>query len=246
MSPLAIAGLVFIGVAGTGLLGQALQLKEHHTSDAARGVVTFTQTALVSLASLVLGLLVAGANDHHRSQGDQVKELSTTLVTVSRLLEEYGPEAAPARAALRHAAESARMRIWEHPDHGALLHVETPVYTAIASLDPATQQQTFLQREALLQVLQMVRIATNMATADVGLGPRSILLMIVVTWYLFLFFANGLFARPNPIAISAMLVGAAAVASAVLMVLELDRPFGGLLSVSDASMRTAISLMSTQ
>jgi len=243
VTPLTIAVLVFMGVAGTGLVGQALRLKEHHTNDAARGVVSFTQTALVSLASLVLGLLVAGAKDHHRSQSEQVKELSTTLVTLNRLLEEYGPEAAAARVALRHAAEGARQRIWDEPEHGALLHSETPVYTAIANLAPATQQQTFLQREALVQVLQLVRIASNMATTDGGLGSRSVLLMIVVTWYVFLFFANGLFARPNPIAIMAMLVGAAAVASAVLMVLELDRPFGGMLSVSDASMRTAIKLM---
>mgnify|MGYP001499299245 CR=1 FL=1 len=34
---------------------------------------------------------------------------------------------------------------------------------------------------------------------------------MVVTWYLFLFFANGLFSRPNLIATSAMLMGAGAV-----------------------------------
>ena len=125
-------------------------------------------------------------------------------------------------------------------------HGEAPVYTTIAQLRPATPQQAFLQREALAQVMQMLRIASNMATADQGLGPRSVLLMVVVTWYLFLFFANGLFSRPNPIATSAMLMGAGAVASAVLMVLELDRPFGGLLSVSDDSIRAAIQLMSQQ
>lgn len=246
VSPLLIAGLVFIGVAGTGLIGQRMRLAEHHTSDAARSVVTFTQTALVSLASLVLGLLVAGANDHHRTQGEQVKELSTTLVTLNRVLAEYGPAAQPAIAEVRRVAEKARMLIWENPSRVGLLQGEAPVYTTIAQLQPATPQQTFLQREALGQVMTMLRIASNMATADQGLGPRSVLLMVVVTWYLFLFFANGLFSRPNLIATSAMLMGAGAVASAVLMVLELDRPFGGLLAVSDDSIRAAISLMSQQ
>jgi uncharacterized membrane protein YphA (DoxX/SURF4 family) len=66
---------------------------------------------------------------------------------------------------------------------------------------------------------------------------------VVSSWLVTLFLAFGLLARFNAVVVIALLIGAASVGGAMFLVLELNRPFGGIMQVSDGSMRTALALM---
>jgi hypothetical protein len=72
--------------------------------------------------------------------------------------------------------------------------------------------------------------------------PRPFLI-ILMAWLTLLFASFGLFAPRNPIVISALSFCALSVASAILLILELDTPFTGLLEISDGPIRYALSQM---
>jgi hypothetical protein len=59
-----------------------------------------------------------------------------------------------------------------------------------------------------------------------------------------LFLGFGLFARANMTVIAAFVTGALSVASAMFLILELNDPFGGLMSISDAPLRNALATIS--
>jgi hypothetical protein len=60
------------------------------------------------------------------------------------------------------------------------------------------------------------------------------LLPIVVGWAVFLFCGFGLMSRSNPMAFAALAVGAAAVSSAVYLIVDLSDPYSGLFQASSA------------
>lgn len=243
MNTLLVAFLAFAAVAGAGLLGLALHLNEERRSDESKGAITFAQSALATLAALVLGLLVSGANDHHRAQTARVTQLVSGVLILERQLLDFGPQTEPARAALLRATEDAGAQIWAPSGRQGLFREDPGLLRSIIALHPADARQTFLQQQALQQLMEMYRGISGLVTADQGIGSRNLLIVTVVVWYALLFFAMGLFARPNVMGIAAVLVGAMAVASAVLMVVELDRPFDGLFRISDEPLRTALGLM---
>ena len=62
-------------------------------------------------------------------------------------------------------------------------------------------------------------------------------------WLVTLFLAFGLLARFTALVAIALLIGATSVGGAMFLVLELNRPFGGIMQISDDSMRAALGLM---
>ena len=66
------------------------------------------------------------------------------------------------------------------------------------------------------------------------------LLVIVVFWLALLFLSFGLFAPRNATAVAALFLCAAAVAAAVEVTLDLNKPFQGLIRISNNPMKHAI------
>ncbi len=67
------------------------------------------------------------------------------------------------------------------------------------------------------------------------------MLLIVVLWLATLFLSIGLFAPPNATVIMALMLSAISVSGAIFLILELDLPYGGLMSISSEPMRLALS-----
>ena len=66
-------------------------------------------------------------------------------------------------------------------------------------------------------------------------------LALLVFWVTIIFLSFGLFAPPNATVIATLLLCALSVSGAIYLILELDRPFAGLLQLSDAPLRNAIA-----
>ena len=65
-------------------------------------------------------------------------------------------------------------------------------------------------------------------------------LCILVFWLAMLFASFSLFARPNLTIVFALIVCALSVSGAIYLVLELDRPFTGLIQISNAPLKSAL------
>jgi hypothetical protein len=70
-----------------------------------------------------------------------------------------------------------------------------------------------------------------------------VFLAVLVAWLTLLFFGFGLFARFNRTVVVALFTGALGVAAAILVILEMTHPYGGLIQVSSAPLRNALTHM---
>jgi hypothetical protein len=65
--------------------------------------------------------------------------------------------------------------------------------------------------------------------------------VVLVSWLVILFAGYGLMAPRNATVVAALLACALSVSGAILLILELDKPFQGIMQVSSAPLREAIS-----
>ena len=70
--------------------------------------------------------------------------------------------------------------------------------------------------------------------------PR-LFLVILLFWVTIIFISFGLFARPNATIIASLFVCALSVSAAIFLILDLDRPFEGLIQISSAPLRDALA-----
>lgn len=243
MTPLVVALLAFVCICGAGLLGLAIHPAEEYLADQPRETVRFTQGIVASLAALVLSLLIAGATGHFRAQGEQLRAMSAEAMVLHSVLEQYGPEAAGAQAALRRSVEHSIVEIWATPLARARPSNGRGLFSEIAGLEPASPSQVFLKTKALEQLVAMSRARAALATAEQSGAIQTPIVVMLVLWFVALFLTAGLLGHPNGMAIGATVLGSAAVSGALLLVLELDQPFHGVLALSDAPLREVLAVL---
>ena len=66
-------------------------------------------------------------------------------------------------------------------------------------------------------------------------------LIVVISWLTVTFVSFGLYAPANASVLAVLLVAALSVAAAVFLILELDGPFDGLITISSGPLRFALS-----
>ena len=109
----------------------------------------------------------------------------------------------------------------------------------LVALDPSNANQRWLQSQAL-QLATRIGGARWLLVEQGTLGLAVPLLVLVVSWLCLLFFSFALFAPRNTTVITALFVCALAVAGAIYMTLELDKPFWGIIRISSKPMEEAL------
>jgi hypothetical protein len=94
----------------------------------------------------------------------------------------------------------------------------------------------FLRRRWLGDIAQMRWLLLE----QTGSAISTPLLLVVVFWLAIIFLSFGLFAPSNGTVIAALMIAAFSVSCAVLLILELDRPFDGLIQISSEPMRNSL------
>ena len=103
MSSLLITAAVFLCSFCGILLGSYIRekLPDHHLSDDSKDIVILSTGLIATLTALILGLLVASANDAYRSFSGGLEEIGSDILTMDRAMAYYGPETQPIREKLR-------------------------------------------------------------------------------------------------------------------------------------------------
>jgi len=68
----------------------------------------------------------------------------------------------------------------------------------------------------------------------------KLLLVILVFWLIALFISFGLFAPANYTVVVSFLIAAAAASGAIFLIIEMYYPYGGLIQISSAPLRTVV------
>ncbi len=190
-----------------------------------------------TMSALVLGLLVGSAKSSYDTQKDELTSLSAGVVMLDGILSVYGPEAANVRQELRQVVAGAREQIWHGtpPPAGA-----TSLFATIHRLAPRDAEQQAFKDQASAQIGEMAKTRLLMVQQRTS-SVSTPLLAVVVFWLTINFVSFGLFAHPNATVATALFVCALSVAGAILLILEMDRPFEGLIRISDAPLQRALT-----
>ena len=99
------------------------RLPAHHVTAETKNLVSVSMAVVATVSTLVLGLLISNANTSFIARNGQVTGLSANILRLDQMLRLYGPEADPARAALRQYAEHKTVDLF--PDRQKMLHGST-------------------------------------------------------------------------------------------------------------------------
>jgi len=171
----------------------------------------------------------------YTTQQSEAYGLGPVVIELDVVLEEYGPEALRGRVGLREALGRSRKRFFGDLKHGPQAHTfeETRatmhwMNTYFDNLQPSTDRQRQLLTSARDLAKTFAETQMLMARQLANPFPPQ-LLVVVILWASALFLGNGLVAAPNAVAVTAHLLGAIAVASAVFLILELSHPYSGVI-----------------
>lgn len=239
-----VFGCTFGGV----LLGMFLRarLPDQHLSDKAAEVVSLGTALMGTMAALLLGLQLGSAKDSFEALSDELAQASGDIILLDRTLAFYGPEAQPIRELLKANTERVLELIssstpLSRPDPGDSERQQA-LYGKIQTLSPKTDVQQSLKSQAINIAFTVSRtrwliIAKQSKTVSVPL------MGVLIFWLTIIFITFGLLAPRNMTVTVSLCVFAASISTAVFLLLELYTPFSGILRVSSAPLRTAVSFL---
>ena len=222
-----------------------MRFSEERLSKSTKDTVKLATGLVSTMSALVLGLLVSSAKSSYDTVRSEVIEMSSKAIFLDRVLAGYGPETAEARVHLREAAEESAARMWptesRRPiDLNPAREAGNAVYMSIQSLTPKDDTQRNLKTEASNTAVEIGKTRTLLVAQSVP-SVSKLMLAVLISWLVIIFFSFSMLAPTNTPAITALMVSALSVCGAILLILELDRPFGGLIGISSEPMRNALA-----
>jgi hypothetical protein len=252
MSSLAISGIVFACVFGGTLLGMALRaiLPDQHLSSESKDVVKLGMGLIGTMTALVLGLMIASAKSSFDTQRNGVAQLSGNVVVLDRALAHYGADSKDVREMVRASVADVIERTWPGENPRSEQTVETSgtegkyegVYEKIRELTPQNDARRAYQAQALKTAADIGQTRW-LLFAQKGSSIPVPFLVVMASWLTLLFASFSLFAPPNPTVVVTLVICALAVSSAIFLILELDRPFAGIIQISSEPLRSALAML---
>ncbi len=247
MTPHVVGLMVFGSLFGAALLGMRVRawLPGHHLSAEAKDSVRVAMGTVATMAALVLGLLVASTKGTYDAERNETTQMASRIIYLDRVLAMYGPETAESRNELKQATESMIRHLWptERAEQVKLEPNRTwseALPRNVYALNPKDDVQRVLRTQAAKVVDDLVQMRW-LLYEQTETSVSTAMLLIVVLWLATLFLSIGLFAPPNATVIMALMLSAISVSGAIFLILELDLPYGGLMSISSEPMRLALS-----
>ena len=266
MTEFETASVVFfllLAATGLGVFIRPLLPEEHKAFETVE-LLKLVIGMLVTFAALVLGLLTASAKTLFDTTNNDIRTYSTELIQLDNSLRQYGADADATRQMLRTYTAAAIASTWAQesppagdyypktlpPDRGAD-HLDSRELGALLERaerrtrefqphDPFHQKladQTLGQFDRLIaQRWKLVEEARGSISSPFD--------RILVFWLLVIFLCFGLITPRNALALVTITLGALSIASAVLVILDLDTPFTGSILVPSQPMRDALAYLS--
>ena len=247
MSPITISVVVFVCVFGGSLLGISIHslLPQEHLDSDSKEAVRLGMALVGTTLALVLGLLIASSKGFYDTQNAEVTQLAADVVLLDRLLLHFGPETKELRELMRSSVANMVDVTWARDDSDTANFApfaanEGALFGKIQQLSPQNDNQRFLQSQALSMAIKIGQTRSLMFAQKASSVPMP-LLAILVFWLILLFMSFGLFVRPNVTVVVSLFASALAVCCAILLILEMYHPYGGLIQVSSAPLRAALA-----
>ncbi|MBN8248064.1 MAG: hypothetical protein J0L84_11535 [Verrucomicrobia bacterium] len=243
MNSVATSFVVLSALLAAIFLGSRLRrrLPDSHRDSETKDAVKLAMGMVATMSALLLGLLVSSAKSSYDSVRSQVIQMGANVQFLDRVLRIYGPESQELRIRFHGAIESAIGEMWSEREGAAPpdVHTGDALYGAIQGLAPRDEVQRALKAQAVQLAVDLAQRRTLLHAQSVASISRPLLVMVVV-WLVIILFSFSLVAPRNATAFLAQVVAAFAVTGAIYLILEMDRPFSGLVHVSSAPLANAL------
>lgn len=241
MNALSKAASVAIASFACALIGFGLQAALPAQTMADAKAMIGSMAGLVSLLlALVLELVIWTSHGVYTNQVSQALSLAPIVLQLSHAFEQLGPKGGEGHELLRSFVTSHRERFWGEGrfNRGATSHVVSrdelrAMAEALERIAPGDERERSLVAGARQLYGSMNQTQLLMAR-QLATPISPILLWTVIGWSLLLFFTYGLSSPVNAITVGLTALGAIAVASAFLLILELTDPYDGVFRISPA------------
>jgi hypothetical protein len=227
------------------------RLPENHLDSPTKDMVRLGCALVATMSGLVLGLLTNSAKSTYDGQRDEIRQLTASVALLDWLLAKYGPEAHPARLQLRDAIAAMIPRIWNdgtiHAAHQAPMQtsaVGENAYEAIRGLAAKDDLHRHYRDEALrtATTILQTRLALYQQTDS---GMPKLFLGVLIFWLFVLFASFSLFSPINTTGLAALVLVALCISGAIFVILEMYRPFSGLVQIDSETLRNALPPLAT-
>jgi hypothetical protein len=243
--------IVVVVVLGGSLLGSYLRsrLPKHHLEGDTRDIVKSGIGILATLAALVLGLIVASAKASFDTKTEEVQTTAVKLLHLDRSLRQLGDAGDTARQDLLQIVKARVARIWAQRDaaQAALDLIDNkPNLETLEAKIRAIPAQDESQRKALAKALQAADDLAQVRSLVIAQAGSSIimpLLVLLVFWFTVISAGLNLFAKSNATTVTFNVLCALSIGGAIFLILEMDQAFGGLIHISDAPLRAAVTAL---
>ena len=248
MSEVVIGLLEFACMFGGAVLGLAVgrDLPQHHLSADSKDVIKLAMAIIATLAALVLGLLVSSSKSSFDNQESEFRHATAQLVLLDRTLSMYGPEASRTRDLLRQVAMSRLRQIWPESSSEAVVEKAIGAGSGIEVIQkrildlPAQGDSQQWARSTALQITSDIATARWLILAQMSSSAQWPFLAILTFWLFVIFVSFGLFAPGNGSVIAALFLSALSVAGSIYLILDMERPYSGLIKISGAPLQLAL------
>lgn len=248
MTPLLVAFVVALlmmaGAMGGALLRKHLPSK--HFGQETMQVIKLGLGFLATLSALVMGLVISSSKASYDARVDMVHASAALIIQFDTSLRQIGPEADPIRLVLKDAVVATIGEIWgarrlvaDHPEAVVTKRRVGQLERMLFALVVSDEMQRQAQANAFKLVAELARLNASAFTQH-GSDVVMPLLVVVSCWMMLNVAGWNLFAPANRMVMAVNLVCALSVASAVFMILEMDQPFNGVISISEEPMRAAL------
>ena len=237
--------------------GMAEPHRSRDTVDAVRLVLSM----LVTFAAIVLGLLTSSAKAHFDANRVSLDRYGIDLISLDQRLREFGPAADPARILLRAYTAAALADTWPNEpappgDYPRKPHAARPgslesdelgsmlllLDRRIAELVPTDS----LQRQVGPLLSARMSETLHQRWALVASAQATItwpFMMVMALWLVLVFGLFGLTSPANGLVYATIAAAALSVSLAAWLILDLDAPLSGVLSISSEPLRFALAHM---
>src|SRR4029079_16252716 len=229
--------IVFGCLVGAVLVGRTLRrvLPEQHLSTESKDAMKLAIGLVATMSALVLGLLVSSAKGAYDNERSEVILMASKVAFLGRVLDAYGPEAAGVRALLRNTTDEAVQQMWpgqmrRPTDRNPNVQAGNLAYAMLQQLSPQNDMQKLLKSQATTLAGDLAQTRSLLAAQSVPSISQP-MLIILVSWLVVIFVGFSVLAPPNSTTLFALMMSAYAVSRAIILILELDEPFGGLIGI---------------
>jgi len=243
-TPLIVAGFLVVAC----LLGRTLNhfMPQHYLNAETKDSMKLAVGWVATMSALILGLLVNSAKTNYDAQRNTVIQLSAKISLLDRALGLYGPEANETRVQLRAATEELVNNLWEDSGTKPVLTPEVQagatIYISISSLSPQDDTKRTLRTQAIALAAQIGELRALMIAQSVTYISLP-LLVVLVAWLVVVFLTFSVIAPRSVTALTILIVSALSISGAIFLIVELDRPFSGLIRIPNEPLLRALSNM---